>query len=84
MPEGPETRRMADGISRSLANKEITSFKFLHPSLEPLNRLETISILEVTSMGKAVVIRLNNGLSIISHNQLYGKWQENTEFKMFY
>ena len=77
MPEGPETRRMADGISRSLVNKKITSFKFLHPSLEPLNRLETISILEATSMGKAVVIRLNNGLSIISHNQLYGKWTFN-------
>jgi len=77
MPEGPETRQMADGISRFLVNKKITSFKFLHPSLEPLNNIKSISILEATSMGKAVIVRLNNGLSIISHNQLYGKWTFN-------
>ena len=37
MPEGPETKRMADDISRTVKQKEISSIKFLHPSLKDLN-----------------------------------------------
>ena len=37
MPEGPETKRMADDISRTVKQKEISSLKFLHPSLKSLN-----------------------------------------------
>ena len=77
MPEGPETRRMADGIARSLVNKNIIEFKFNHDSLTPIQDLDFISIIKVFSRGKAIVIRLDNGLSIISHNQLYGKWTFN-------
>ena len=77
MPEGPETHRMADRIHKALIGKEILKFKFQHESVLELNHLEKISIIDVLSIGKAVVIRLGNGLSIISHNQLYGKWTFN-------
>ena len=76
MPEGPETRRMADKIGSALINKKIDSINYFHPSLKGLNRTKVI-IIEVTSRGKAVVIRFNNGMSIISHNQLYGRWTTN-------
>ena len=33
MPEGPETKRMVDTISRDLVNKKIISTKFYHKSL---------------------------------------------------
>lgn len=77
MPEGPETRRMVDGISRSLVNKKIDYFKFSHPAVNSLNKLSNILIKDVLSKGKAVIIRLDNGKSIITHNQLYGKWTFN-------
>ena len=77
MPEGPETKRMADKISKSLVLKNISSFEFYHPSLELLKNLKTISIRDVTSKSKAIIIRLNNDYSIITHNQLYGKWTFN-------
>ena len=77
MPEGPETHRMADRIHKSLKGKKILKFKFQHDALSELNNLKSISIVDVFSVGKALVIRLNNGYSIISHNQLYGKWTFN-------
>ena len=74
MPEGPETRRMSDKISKTLKGKKILRFKLRHRSLIQLKNLEKIIIIEALSKGKAVIIRLDNGFSIISHNQLYGKW----------
>ena len=77
MPEGPETKRMADDISRTVKQKEISSLKFLHPSLKSLNSKKGILIDDVASVGKSIIIRLNTGQSIITHNQLYGKWTIN-------
>ncbi len=77
MPEGPETHRMSDNIKRSLKDKNILSFKFEHNSLKSLKKLKKIVIVDVCSLGKAIIIRLKNGMSIISHNQLYGKWTFN-------
>ena len=74
MPEGPETRRMADSISKSLVGKEILSFNFFHESLKTLKKRSQVSVKESLSRGKAVLIRINGGQSIITHNQLYGKW----------
>ena len=77
MPEGPETKRMSDDISRTVKQKEISSLKFLHPSLKSLNSKKGILVDDVTSAGKSIIIRLNTGQSIITHNQLYGKWTIN-------
>lgn len=76
MPEGPETKRMVDTIKRDLVNKKIISTKFYHQSLDSIPT-SGLSVKEVLSKGKAVVIRLNNDYSIITHNQLYGRWTSN-------
>ena len=76
MPEGPETKRMVDTIKKSLINQELVSTSFYHENLEVLDA-SNITILDITSKGKAVVIRLSDGNSIITHNQLYGRWTSN-------
>ena len=55
MPEGPETRNMADGISKSLKEKEILSFRFLYKTLAPLADLHSFNIINVFSRGKPVI-----------------------------
>ena len=77
MPEGPETRRMADSISTALIDKKIIRFSFFHEQLDSLKALSKISVFDALSKGKAIIIRINGGLSIIIHNQLYGKWTFN-------
>ena len=74
MPEGPETRRMADKIGDALVGEKIISHRFFHDNLLQLNKMRAISVEKVYSISKAIVIRLSQGVSIISHNQLYGKW----------
>ena len=77
MPEGPETKRMADAISKSLVGKEIVSHKFFHKELLTLNNKKKITVVDAVSKSKAIILRLDDGNSIISHNQLYGKWTFN-------
>ncbi len=75
MPEGPEIRRLADALEKQIAGSVIDSIRF---GLEPLKqweqRLIGARIKKIESHGKAMVIRLDNGLNIYSHNQLYGRW----------
>tara|TARA_Y100000996_G_scaffold212318_1_gene166746 strand:+ start:927 stop:1751 length:825 start_codon:yes stop_codon:yes gene_type:complete len=77
MPEGPETKRMVDAISKSLVGKEIISHRFFHKELLHLNSKNQITIIDALSKSKAIILRLDDGHSIISHNQLYGKWTFN-------
>ena len=77
MPEGPETKRMADDISRTVKKKKISSAQFLHPAIEVLNNSDDLLVTDVFSKGKSIIIRLNTGQSIVTHNQLYGKWTIN-------
>ena len=77
MPEGPETKRMVDSISKSLVGKEIISHRFFHEELLHLNSKNQITIINALSKSKAIILRLDDGYSIISHNQLYGKWTFN-------
>ena len=77
MPEGPETRRMADGLSKAIKKKDLISYQFLHPNIDTLNDLKGIKVIDVSSLGKTIITRLNIGKSIMTHNQLYGKWSIN-------
>ena len=77
MPEGPETKRMVDSIRRVLIGKKIESVQFYHDNLQNLSLDDFSHVLDIHSRGKAVVCQLNNGQSIITHNQLYGKWTVN-------
>lgn len=76
MPEGPEIRRAADRIARVLEGREVESVSFGLPRLKRYGaRLRGASVREVETRGKAMLTHFDNGLSIYSHNQLYGVWK---------
>lgn len=75
MPEGPEIRRAADKIARILVGQEIESARLHVPELARFERRligETVAAVE--TRGKAMLTRFDNGLTLYSHNQLYGRW----------
>ena len=75
MPEGPEIRRAADKVARVLVGEEIEHVAFGLPRLERFERrLVGHSVTAVDTRGKAMLTRFDNGLTIYSHNQLYGRW----------
>ena len=75
MPEGPEIRRSVDALEKQIAGRKIDRIYFGLDSLAGWDkRLSGAKVMQVRSHGKAIVIQLDNGLHIYSHNQLYGRW----------
>jgi endonuclease-8 len=75
MPEGPEIRRAADRVAAVLVGNEIEQAEINRPGLADAARTLTGStVLAVETRGKAMLTRFDNGLTIYSHNQLYGRW----------
>lgn len=75
MPEGPEIRRAADRIGRVLAGQTVTDVFFGLPRLKPFeSMLRGTTVESVSPHGKALLTRFCNGLTLYSHNQLYGRW----------
>ncbi len=75
MPEGPEIRRAADRVARVLVGKRVTEAKLALPSIERFEaQLEGSIVTAVDTHGKAMLTRFDNGLTLYSHNQLYGRW----------
>ena len=75
MPEGPEIRRAADKVAAVLVGKEIESVSFGLPQLRRFEkRLRGRTVTTVDTRGKAMLTRFDHGLTIYSHNQLYGRW----------
>lgn len=75
MPEGPEVRIAADKIAKAIARKPTKEIFFAFEHLKPYEKiLEKQLITGVDTKGKGMLIRFDNGLSIYTHNQLYGKW----------
>lgn len=75
MPEGPEIRRAADQIAEYLKGRPARRVSFAFPHLKGYEPLLTgRSIERVQARGKAMLIHFAEGLSIYSHNQLYGRW----------
>jgi endonuclease-8 len=74
MPEGPEIRRAADQLRRALGGFAIKSVELHHPNLREKDFFLGHRVLEVTTRGKAMLIRLSSGYTLYSHNQLYGRW----------
>jgi endonuclease-8 len=75
MPEGPEIRRAADRVAAVLVDKTIDKVVFGLPQLQPFEkRLTGRVVTAVDTRGKAMLTRFDNGLTIYSHNQLYGRW----------
>ena len=75
MPEGPEIKRLSTRLKKVLANRALQNLTFSYRDLESYNHeLSKQKIVNVDSRGKALIISFDGGLTIYSHNQLYGKW----------
>lgn len=78
MPEGPEIRRAADRIARVLVDQPLEQVFFesaVFPALARRARdLVGQRVTQIDTHGKAMLTRLEQGLTIYSHNQLYGRW----------
>ena len=78
MPEGPEIRRAADKVARRLVGGALTSVRLPYPPISEFDGvLGDASVESVTSRGKALLMRFDNGLTLYSHSQLYGRWTVN-------
>lgn len=75
MPEGPEIRRAADQVEKALQKGTVLDVYFAFDQLKGYESiLKGASVKRVDTKGKAMLIRFDNGYTIYSHNQLYGKW----------
>ena len=75
MREGPEIKIAADQIAKAIAHQPISEIFFAFEHLKLYEEiLSKQVIIRVDTKGKGMLIRFDHGLSIYSHNQLYGKW----------
>lgn len=75
MPEGPEVRREADRIAKVVAGRPLEAVYFGQPHMHRAADLLLGScVTGVQTHGKAMLTHFDNGYSVYSHNQLYGKW----------
>ncbi|MDJ0777388.1 MAG: endonuclease VIII [Gammaproteobacteria bacterium] len=75
MPEGPEIRLAADRVEAALAGRRIDAIEFAFEHLQAFERrLRGQVVTRVDTRGKAMLTRIDNGWTIYSHNQLYGRW----------
>ena len=75
MPEGPEIRRAADKVEAVIKDIPLEKVEFGLTQLKPYaKQLEGEKVLRMETRGKALITHFSNGLSMYSHNQLYGVW----------
>ena len=75
MPEGPEIRRAADQVAQVLVGRQIERASFAFAELQSFEpRINGAMVKAVDTRGKAMLTRFDNGLTLFSHNQLYGRW----------
>ncbi|MFK7865309.1 MAG: endonuclease VIII [Pseudohongiellaceae bacterium] len=75
MPEGPEIRRAADRIAKVLVDKPLQSVFFAFKELQRFSEeLSHSQVIKIETRGKALLTHFESGLTIYSHNQLYGRW----------
>ena len=75
MPEGPEIRRVATRIHKVLAGREAQQVVFTQPGVARFGPLLSgQKVAWVSSRGKALLTHFEEGMTVYSHNQLYGRW----------
>lgn len=75
VPEGPEIRRVATRIHKVLAGHEAQKVLLTQPKVARFgSQLSGQRVEWVSSRGKALLTHFDSGLTIYSHNQLYGRW----------
>lgn len=76
MPEGPEIRRAADMLAAAVVGHPLSGAFFAFPELKRYQaELVGQRIESITPQGKALLTRFDGGLTLYSHNQLYGVWK---------
>lgn len=76
MPEGPEIRRAADNLEKAIKGKPLTKAWFAFPHLQRFAAdLTGERVDAIETRGKALLTHFSNGLTLYSHNQLYGVWR---------
>ena len=76
MPEGPEIKRSADELAAVLNGKRAWLVEFAFPHLLPhASRMRGEIVTGIEPRGKAMLTHFNHGVTIYSHNQLYGQWR---------
>ena len=75
MPEGPEIRRIATRLHKVLAGNVAEKVTFTQePLLDYGYELSGQRVDRVMSRGKALLTCFEGGMTVYSHNQLYGRW----------
>ena len=75
MPEGPEIAREADRIGAAVVGQTLERVRFGQTRMrrhEP--DLVGVRVVSVNARGKALLTRFDDGTTLYTHNQLYGKW----------
>ena len=76
MPEGPEIRLAADKIAAAVEGKVLRRGIFSQHRLRRFGpQLSGKVVSKIETRGKALLTHFDNGVSIYSHNQLYGSWK---------
>lgn len=76
MPEGPEIRRAADKLEAAIKGEPLTNVWFAFPQLQPYQtQLTGQRVTHIATRGKALLTHFSGGLTLYSHNQLYGVWR---------
>ena len=76
MPEGPEIRRAADALATAVLGQPLRQVWFAAAELKTHEQpLCGRCIESIAPQGKALLTRFDNGLTLYSHNQLYGVWR---------
>lgn len=75
MPEGPEIRRAADKLQKAIVGQPLRAVEFAFARLKTFeDELAASQVSAIETRGKALLTHFANGLSVYSHNQLYGRW----------
>lgn len=76
MPEGPEIRRAADALAEAVVGHPLRAVEFAPPALQRYqSQLVGQTVASVSPRGKALLTHFDSGLTLYTHNQLYGVWK---------
>lgn len=76
MPEGPEIKRAADELHGALGGQRARLVEFAFPHLVThTHAMRDEIVTGIEPRGKAMLTHFRHGVSIYSHNQLYGQWR---------
>ncbi|MFK7888947.1 MAG: endonuclease VIII [Gammaproteobacteria bacterium] len=75
MPEGPEIRIAADRVHEAIGRGRLRQVSLHVPALKRFEKkLTGQKVTQIDTRGKAMLTRFSDGLTMYSHNQLYGRW----------